>query len=517
VSHPAVGIDLGTTFCALAAINPAGKPEIVANKEGERITASAVYFQKDGPILVGQLAADAALGDPERVARWVKREMGNAEWQFQVDGRAFSPVDISAMILKKIRQDAESVLGPIKHAVVTVPAYFDEVRRKATMDAAEEAGLEVLRIINEPTAAALAYASGGQTTGTLLVYDFGGGTFDVSIVKIASPEDITVVASEGDHQLGGFDLDKALAAHFDEVFHAEFAVRLMDGKDKTAEHRTLAEAEKAKRKLSSMVTASPIPLNWGSHWMNASVERSAFEDQIRDYLIRTEMLIEDALSQAGLKTANIDGVILVGGSTRVPAVKEMLRRKFKQEPLRHVNPDEAVALGAALQAGMIMQERGLIQLPETAAAALNKIQLQDVTNHSFGTTSVGEAYGREQLRNSIIIRKNTQIPCSKTESFYTIVPNQQEVNCEITQGEDEDPEFVNTIAEGSLELPAGRPAGCEIRVTYSYDANGRMSCEFLDVESGETKRFDLDIAASSRKSRAVPDLQEVSFDDLVIE
>jgi len=515
MSQPAVGIDLGTTYSGLAVINPAGKPEIVPNEHGERVTASAVLFQKDGTILVGQPGVDAAGGYPDRVARWVKGQMGDPAWRFELDGEAYSAVDISAMILKKVRQDAEAVLGPIKHAVVTVPANFDEVRRKATMDAAAMAGLEVLRIINEPTAAALAYAAGGLVRGKVLVYDFGGGTFDVSIVNIESPEKIAVIASEGD-KLGGLDLDKALAARFDRHFHSRYNVHLMTGADKLAEHVALTEAEKAKRTLSRSPTATAT-LNWKSHSSRVSVERPVFEGLIEDYIVRTEMLVEDALSQAHLSVGDIDAVLLVGGSTRIPAVQEMLKKKFRQEPVRRVSPDEAVALGAAIQAGMLMQERGLIDLPDAAAAALRCTNLQDVTNYSYGTIAVSEAHGREKLRNIFVILKNTPIPCSNTEIFYTLSPDQRKLSCKITQGEDEDPEFVNVLWEDSLELPPGRPAGREVRVTYAYDANGRMSSEFLDVESGRKKQCNLDLAMKSGKTPAVPAIEEAAFDDLVIE
>ncbi len=513
---PAIGIDLGTTYSALAAINPAGKPEIVPNKEGERITASAVYFQPGGSVLVGQLAVDAAQGDPGRVVRWIKRKMGDAAWSFSVDGEDYSPVDISALILKKVRQDAEAVLGQIRHAVVTVPAYFDETRRKATMDAAAKAGLELLRIINEPTAAALAYAADGRVRGTVLIYDFGGGTFDVSIVNIESAESVSVLSSEGDHELGGYDLDLALAAHLDSLFKESFGVRLLDDQRPAIVHRTIAEAERAKRRLSSMMTAPSIALNWGGHVLNASVDRVAFERIIKDFVVRTEMLIDNALSAAKVTPEQIDAVILVGGSTRIPMVQRLLRDKFHKDPLKHVNPDEAVALGAAIQSAVIMQGRGLLDLPGTVGEVLKRTRLQDVTNHSFGTISIGSAFGRQCLRNSIIIPKNTPIPCSKTDEFQTIVAGQTDARCQITQGEDEDPEFVNTITEGVLELPPGRPAGCTIRVTYSYDANGRMACEFLDVESGRQKRFELDVRGPQTHRKSQSD-ERVNFDDLVIE
>jgi molecular chaperone DnaK len=513
----AIGIDLGTTYSALATLNSSGKPEIVPNLDGERVTASAVYFQQEGPILVGQLAVDAAAGDPDRVIQHVKRRMGDPEWRVEQDGNSYSAVDISAMILKKVKKDSESTLGQIEHAVITVPAYFDEYRRKATMDAAEKAGLKVLRIINEPTAAALTYAKTGQCKGKVLIYDLGGGTFDVSIVDIQSPQEITVIASEGDHDLGGVNFDEALAEHLNELFYKEKGVYLKTEEDSAPFRRSQAEAERAKRKLSKIEQVSPIPLNFGEHWMNASVKRTDFEALISDYITKTEMLIEDALFEANLKENDIEYVLLVGGSTRIPAIKKMLHKKFGKEPLSQVNPDEAVALGAAIQAGMLMHDQGMIELTEDAAIALRNTRLQDVTNHSFGVIYLDNQHGAETLRNSIIIPKNTAIPKSATKSLYTIRQGQTQVHCEITQGEDEDPKFVNIIADGLLDLPPNRPVGMEIKVTYSYDANGRMSCEFLDVESGNRKKFDLDTASRAMKSGDQDDIDEAAFNDLEIE
>jgi len=505
----AIGIDLGTTYSALATLNSSGKPEIVPNLDGERVTASAVYFQEEGPILVGQLAVDAAAGDPNRVIQHVKRRMGEPEWRIEQDGKSYSAVDISAMILKKVKKDSESTLGQIEHAVITVPAYFDEYRRKATMDAAEKAGLKVLRIINEPTAAALTYAKTGQCKGKVLIYDLGGGTFDVSIVDIKSPQEITVIASEGDHDLGGVNFDEALAEHLNELFQKEKGTYLKTEEDSTPFRRVQAEAERAKRKLSKIDQVSPIPLNFGEHWMNASIKRTDFERLISEYITKTEMLIADALFEANLKENDIDHVLLVGGSTRIPAIKGMLHKKFGKVPLSQVNPDEAVALGAAIQAGMLMPG---------AAPDLRNTLLQDVTNHSFGTISLGDHYGAKTLRNSIIIPKNTAIPKSITESFYTISHGQTQVDCQITQGEGEDPKFVNIIADGLLDLPPNRPADLELKVTYSYDANGRMSCEFLDVESGNRKKFDLDTASRAMKSGDQhDDIDEAAFNDLKIE
>ncbi|MBK6290782.1 MAG: Hsp70 family protein [Ignavibacteria bacterium] len=498
MSHLAIGIDLGTTFSAVATINPAGRPEIVANADGDRITASAVTFLENGSVVVGNQAVDASTDAPDRTVRWVKRNIGQADWNVVIDGRAYSAVDISGMILDRVRRDAEQVLGPIMSAVVTVPAYFDEFRRKATMDAASAASLDVLRIINEPTAAALAYNTSGKINGNVLVYDLGGGTFDVSVIRADSPDSMTVISSEGDHQLGGVDFDKVLAEMFNESFIEQHGMPLIHSGNSSVDNAVMLEAERVKRKLTQMSIVQNITLRSGDLFSTTSVDRATFNERIRPLLIRTEMLIDDALDHASLRARDITAVVLVGGSTRVPAVHDLLRTKFGQEPLRHINPDEAVALGAAVQAGIILQERGVMMpVTEEAKMALSKVSLTDVTNHSYGTITMGHAHGRETLRNSLIIPKNTPIPCTHSDTFFTIHDDQQVIHCTITQGEDLDPEFVNVITEGFMKLPAGRPRGCEILITYSYDANGRMSCEFKDVLTGRIQCFNLDSLPTS--------------------
>jgi molecular chaperone DnaK len=512
-AQKAVGIDLGTTFSAVAVVNQAGKPEIVPNSDGERITASAVLFQKVGPLVVGNEAVNAAGGAPGRVARWVKREMGSAEWEFAVDDEKHSAVDVSSLILLKLKKDAEQVLGAVPAAVVTVPAYFDEVRRKATMDAAEKAGFEVLRIINEPTAAALAYAASGRLSGRVLVYDLGGGTFDVSIVDVSSSKDVKVVASGGDHRLGGHDFDVKLAEHFDAKFKEETGLHLKD--DPLAWHEALQEAERVKKTLSKL-ESSPASLRREGRSVGLTVSRLEFDRLTRDLIARTEMLVENALAEAGLSEADIDAVVLVGGSTRLAAVQTLLRTKFGREPLRNVNPDEAVALGAAIQAAMILAERGQSDLPPEAVSEVTGIALKDVTSHSYGVAALrGDLSG---LYNNIMIPKNTPIPASNSELFSTTHEGQTSVGIEITQGEGEDLEFVRVIAKDDLDLPAGRPANMEIRATYSYDANGRMSCEFVDIQSGRRKVVDLDtaMAGAGVTGAAVPTLDDIDFSDIEI-
>jgi molecular chaperone DnaK len=487
-SH-AIGIDLGTTFSVVAHLNEAGRPEVLANAHGERTTPSAVLFERDGSTVVGADAINS-LGTtpPESIARWVKRHMGDESWVFRANGRSYSAVDISAMVLRMLKEDAERWLhAPVTRAVISVPAYFDEARRQATVEAAKRAGLEVLRIINEPTAAAIAYAQSGHVTGKLLIYDFGGGTFDVSIVDVPSSNEVTVLSTAGDPYLGGHDLDMLLAEHL--VKQNGDAVP-SDPLTDMGWWELLAESETAKRRLS---TRDEVKVKGvGPLSGQPTVRRDAFEAVIEQHLKRTQLLIEEALEAAGLTTRDIDAILLVGGSSRIPAVTDLLAGMFGKQPLVSINPDEVVALGATIQAGMVLAENGEIDLPEGPLSAIRQVRIQDVAPHSYGTIVLQDE--REgQLRNDIIIKKNTPIPHSFTKSYWTVHEGQTSIRCRVTQGEHTDPEFVTTVLQESLELPPGRPAQCEIQVTYAYDVNGQMQCEFLDVESGRRRTLDLNV------------------------
>jgi len=524
--HKAVGIDLGTTFSGLAVINPAGKPEIVPNAEGERTTASAVFFSPDGPEFVGQDAVDAAGGYSDRVARWVKRELGTG-WSFSVEAgdgeegppsREFSAIDISAKILLKIKQDAELTLGAIEKAVVTIPAEFSDAARRATRDAAERAGLDVLKIINEPTAAALAYASSGQSAGTVLVYDFGGGTFDASVVRINSDKDIEVLCSNGEKQLGGHDLDLALAEHLSELFQSQEGVHLLRDGDANTRHRVIEAAEKTKKTLSRMEVHTGIPLTYrqGAS-ITCEVTRETFEDLISTHIEKTMMCVELSLAEAEIEAAAIDDVILVGGSTRIPAVERSLVELFGKPPLKSINPDEAVALGAAIQAAILLKDEA--DLPNEVIQSMSDFTLSDVAHHSYGTACVEDIFGTGKLdeRNDIIIPKGTKIPCSVTKYYQTVSDNQTEINCRVTQGEGEIIDFVDVWKSGVLQVPPGRKAGCEIVVTYSYDANEIMSCEFKDAESGKVTDFALDLQ-DNQASLAVDESDDIAgLEDLTFE
>ena len=515
MAHPAVGIDLGTTYSNLAVINPAGRPEPVDNAQGERLTASAVFFQESGDIVVGKQAVDVAGAYPDRVVRWIKSKIGDQAWSFTADGREYTAIELSAMILRKIKQDAENMLGPIKYAVVTVPAYFDEIRRRATKEAGKLAGLEVLRIINEPTAAAVCYASSGGKPGTILVYDFGGGTFDVSIVKINGEFDVEVIASDGDHDLGGLKLDKTLSKYYNTQLEKDKGVSIDAEKDSGDWHTLVQRAEKAKRTLSQMPEAKGTSVQWrGAHQVNVDITRPQFENLIQEYIVQTKMLMENALSAANLTPDDIDDVLLIGGSTRIPAVKAMLEEKFQRKPISKVNPDVAVSLGAAIQAGSILQERGLADFTELAAERMSKTKIRDVSPHGYGTIALRDVHGVRQARNTIMIKKNMPLPATKKEIFYTLTDGQEHVDSSVTQGEDIDMRFVKVVKESSLKLPAGLPAGSPIEVVYTYNLDGCMECVFTEPKSGESKNIVLEISAAKRGST---DAGEVDFDDLVIE
>lgn len=502
-----IGIDLGTTFSVTATINSNGNPEIILNDEGERITPSVVYFESESSLVVGTSALEQIVTNPANVVRCIKREMGNNEYFFEAFGRKHSAVDISSYILKKLINDVSKFHpgSDVKQVVITVPAYFDEIRRKATMDAAKKAGLTVLRIINEPTAAALAYANQGHITGKTLIYDFGGGTFDVSVVDIKSQTEINVLSSEGDHQLGGYDIDLLIANYFAKKYSENF----MSDKIVGARVNTISGCEHVKKVLSKTVKASK-KLDSGTEQLLCELTRETLEDLIKELITRTEMLIESAIIQAALSFESIDNVILVGGSTRIPAVKKMLQTKFNKEPISSLSPDEAVALGAAIQAGLLVANKGNADLTPTAIKSLNRTKLSDVTAHSFGTLIVDEF--TKTLRNDILIPKNTPLPASCTKEYYTNVDNQTSLECNITQGEDEDPTYVNLIKKELMTLPNGRRKGSPVHVTYIYDANGRMSCNFLDVGSGVAKVVSLDF---NRKEEA-SNFNDTDFDDFEI-
>ena len=484
------GIDLGTTFSCLAVLNDAGRPEIVPNADGDRITPSVVFFPEESPRqpLVGIEAVNSRQLAADRVVSKIKRQMGDEEFRFALDGTAWTAPSISAEILKKLK--AECGVGKeIQDVVITVPAFYDEVRRRAVMQAGEQAGFNVLGIINEPTAAALFYAVTHEVAGRVLVFDLGGGTFDVTIMHVQG-KNVEIVCSQGDHELGGVDFDRAIMELMNEAYQREHGTPLWQTDEEAA--RIENEAEDAKRALSRRETVRKL-LHGPRGSMTFELSRQDFEQAIGAQVTRTEMLVEMALDEAQLQPSDIDVVLLVGGSTRVPLVASRLEQLFGFAPTTAVNVDECVALGAAIHAGMLVTKDKPANLSASMRAGLQDIEMRDVCNHSYGTIHLDfeEHTGRPEERNAIIIPKNTPLPVSRSEEFYTTADGQTEVKIRITQGEGKDPAFVNVLAEPSFQLPPNRPAGRKLVFTYSYDQNQRMHCTFEDVESGRVLEVEI--------------------------
>lgn len=499
------GIDLGTTYSGLAVLNELGRPETVPNLDGERITPSAVYFPEDSTdtVLVGTEALNAQADDADRAARWIKRYMGEEYYPREILGRKWTPAELSSLILRKLREECGSHSGPIEDAVITVPAYFDEVRRKATMDAGKMAGLNVVAIINEPTAAALYYATEHDVSGRILVFDLGGGTFDVTVMDVRGRQ-VDIVCSKGDHQLGGYDFDRALLGIFEDIYREETGEALLAREEDRA--RFMLEAETLKKTLSRRAQGRVI-LAGDAGTARARISRERFEEAISPLIARIEMLVEDVLDEAEMEPEDVSQVLLVGGSTRIPLVSGRLERMFGQPPRTAVNVDECVAMGAAIHAGLRMMEQQPSKVPESVQAGLGDIRLKEVCGHCYGTivASLDEKTGRQTLANDVLIEKNTPLPCSVSRTYYTAVKGQTAVEAKVTQHATEttDADLVNLVAVGRLELPPGRDPGKPVKVTYSYDTNQRMHCVFEDVETGRTLELDIDTQAGSMSADEV--------------
>jgi len=477
----AVGIDLGTTYSAAAIVNQHGQPEILPNAEGERITPSAVFFDTES-IVVGQIAKDAAVSSPDQVVMFVKRQMGNPNWFYTHQQQRLAPTEISALILSKIKKDVEENLGgSAPYAVITVPAYFDDDRRRATKTAGEMAGFNVLALLNEPTAAAIAFGVEKSTNNeTVLVYDLGGGTFDATLMRVEGKE-IKILATDGDHQLGGKDFDDYIIKFAVERFSQEHSF------DPTHDPYTAQEirkdAEKIKRELSTRMK-SFIMLRAQGKTSRIEIDRRVFEEFIRPKLDTTMTIVKSVLSDAKTRPDQVDRVLLIGGSTRVPAVRTVLANFFGKEPDSSINPDEAVAMGAALMAAKKILEIKPEEVHPAVQEKVGGLQITDVTSHSLGI----EAYvpGTQQKINAILIPRNSPIPTDVSKEFVTTIPGQTAVKVVIYQGESRDPALCNPVGEFILSgLPSGRQPGCKVRVTISCGSNGVVEVTAVDIETGK--------------------------------
>jgi molecular chaperone DnaK len=496
-----IGIDLGTTYSAIARLDPTGRPEIVRDPEGQNLTPSVVLVEGPEALVVGQDAKQESYTDQEdRVAEGFKRRMDSQE-AYERGGISFTPTQLSAFVLRKLVQGATETIGEIQKAVVTVPANFANKARTATVEAGRIAGIEVEHIVNEPTAAAFYYASTQDVNGRVAVYDLGGGTFDISIVNVRG-QDVEVLASAGNARLGGKDFDDKLLELLRKRYEAETGQAFEFGDQHLDGGKHLEDLKKTLSKRDSVTARIRAP---DGSALNLEVSRADFEESISTLITKAEMLVEAAMEEAGIQPGDLNHAVLVGGSTRVPAVRTSVERLFGQSPLTSVNVDEVVALGAALYAGY---KADATELSAAQAGAMSNVNLAEICNHFFGTViiDIDTTMGRAAKAVAVIIRKNVKVPASHSETYYTMADGQTNVHCVVTQSttDETDPRWVTTVWEGDLgPLPPGRPQGQEIRVTYSYDENSIMHCHFEDVASGTPKEVRLDVKEGERSADRV--------------
>ncbi len=475
-----IGIDLGTTNSCVAVME-GGKPIVIANAEGVRTTPSVVAFTKNGERLVGEPAKRQAITNPDNTISSIKREMGS-NYRVTVDGKGYSPQEISAMVLQKLKSDAEAHLGEsVTQAVITVPAYFNDAQRQATKDAGKIAGLNVERIINEPTAAALAYGLDNEKEQKIMVYDLGGGTFDVSIIEIGDGV-IEVLATAGNNRLGGDDFDKRVTDYLIAQFKSQEGIDL--SADKMALQRLREAAEKAKKELSSATTTN-INLPFitatadGPKHLDMDLTRAKFDELTHDLVEATAAPVQQALKDAGLASSDLGKVLLVGGSTRIPAVQEKVKQLTGQEPSKSLNPDECVAIGAAIQGGKLAGDAGA-----------GDVLLLDVTPLSLSIETLGGVATK-------LIERNTTIPTKKSQVFSTAADNQSAVDIHVVQGEREFARDNKTLGQFRLDGIAPAPRGIpQIEVTFDIDANGIVNVSAKDLGTGKEQHITITSGSS---------------------
>ena len=493
-----IGIDLGTTNSCVSVIE-GGEATVITNSEGSRTTPSVVAFTKDGERLVGQLAKNQAVTNPERTIISIKRHMGS-DYKVDIDGKKYTPQEISAMILQKLKTEAESYLGEkVTDAVITVPAYFTDSQRQATKDAGQIAGLKVHRIINEPTAAALAYGIDKENDQKIVVYDLGGGTFDVSVIEIGDGVQ-EVLATAGNNHLGGDDFDQRVIDFLVNEFKKSDGVDLRN--DKFAMQRLKDEAEKAKIALSNSTSVNVnIPYftadATGPKHLNVTLSRAKFNELTADLVEATMGPLKQAVADSGLKLSEIDKILLVGGSTRIPAVQDAVKGYLGKDPFKGINPDECVAMGAALQGGVLNKE-------------VTGLLLLDVTPLSLGIETLGGVCTR-------MIERNTTIPTKKTQVYSTAVDNQPSVDINILQGEREFAKDNKSIGTFRLDGIAPAPRGVpQIEVTFDIDANGIVNVSAKDLGTGKEQHISITASTNMSKEdidRAVKDAEAYAAED----
>ena len=493
-----IGIDLGTTNSCVAVME-GGEAVVIANAEGNRTTPSVVAFSKDGERMVGQVAKRQAITNPDRTIMSIKREMGS-NYKVNIDGKAYTPQEISAMILQKLKADAEAYLGqPVTEAVITVPAYFTDAQRQATKDAGRIAGLDVKRIINEPTAAALAYGVDKETDQKIMVYDLGGGTFDVSVLEVGDGV-IEVLATAGNNRLGGDDFDKAVMDWMAAEFKKDSGIDLTG--DKVAMQRLKEAAEKAKIELSG-VTSTNINLPYitadatGPKHLDLTLTRAKFDQLTASLVEATAGPVRQAMSDAGLSSGDISKVLLVGGSSRIPAVQDMVKKLTGKEGFKGINPDECVAIGAALQGGVFTGD-------------VKDLLLLDVTPLSLGIETMGGVMTK-------LIERNTTIPAKKSQVFTTAADNQTSVEVHVLQGEREMAQYNKTLGRFNLDgIAPARRGVPQIEVTFDIDANGIVNVSAKDLGTGKEQHITITSSTNMSKEdidKAVKEAEQFAAED----